>query len=376
MRTPDEMKSCHSKHDHPFVIAYFVTPHGLGHAARACAVMEALNKRRSGIKFLIVSSVKEWFFQASLSLPFDYACETIDLGLIQKNPLEEDIPATLAELGKIYPLQNKRIQRLTGICRRFGVNMVVCDISAIGISVGKNMKVPTVLVENFTWDWIYQKYATLDNRFGHFSTILSELYSQVDYRIQAEPICHSHDRALRTSPVSRSPRSSADAIRKRLNIVSERTMVLITMGGVPWNLNCLDELIQKSNFHFIVAGQDRTFNLADNVTLLSRQSDYYHPDLVRASDIVIGKLGYSTVAEVYNAGTSLGYIPREHFPETRVMITFVQQHLHSCRINEADFAAGLWTKCLAELASTKNRRCPPENGADQVACFIYSLIEK
>jgi len=49
-------------------IAYFVTPHGLGHASRSAAVMEALGRREQDVAFEIVTTVPEWFFSQSLSI--------------------------------------------------------------------------------------------------------------------------------------------------------------------------------------------------------------------------------------------------------------------------------------------------------------------
>ena len=49
---------------------------------------------------------------------------------------------------------------------------------------------------------------------------------------------------------------------------------------------------------------------------MPHHSAFYHPDLVNASDAVVGKLGYSTVAEAALAGVSYAYVPRNQFRET------------------------------------------------------------
>jgi hypothetical protein len=46
-------------------IAYFVSPHGFGHAARAAAVMEALSEIDTGVQFEIFTTVPFWFFRDS-----------------------------------------------------------------------------------------------------------------------------------------------------------------------------------------------------------------------------------------------------------------------------------------------------------------------
>ncbi len=43
-------------------LAYFISPHGFGHAARACAVMSAILERMPGVRFEIFTEVPRWFF--------------------------------------------------------------------------------------------------------------------------------------------------------------------------------------------------------------------------------------------------------------------------------------------------------------------------
>jgi len=76
-------------------IATFVTPHGFGHAARACAVMEALFRAQPTVRFDIFTKVPRWFFHASLTAPFEVHDLLTDVGLAQCGPLEEDLDETV-----------------------------------------------------------------------------------------------------------------------------------------------------------------------------------------------------------------------------------------------------------------------------------------
>ncbi|MBC2715495.1 MAG: hypothetical protein HF978_09310 [Desulfobacteraceae bacterium] len=51
-------------------IAYFVTFHGFGHAARASAVMNAIYARWPFVHFEIFTQTPEWFFKDSLLMSF------------------------------------------------------------------------------------------------------------------------------------------------------------------------------------------------------------------------------------------------------------------------------------------------------------------
>ena len=67
--------------ERPYQIAYFVTPHGFGHAARAAAVMSSLYDRLPQVHFQIYTTVPRWFFSTSVKAPFTYNELLTDIGL-------------------------------------------------------------------------------------------------------------------------------------------------------------------------------------------------------------------------------------------------------------------------------------------------------
>ena len=86
----------------PLRLACFVTPHGFGHAARACAVLAALGKRRP-LAVELFTAVPRWFFADSLSVPFSYHEVRTDVGLAQHDALDEDLEATVRALDAFLP---------------------------------------------------------------------------------------------------------------------------------------------------------------------------------------------------------------------------------------------------------------------------------
>ena len=70
---------------------------------------------------------------------------------------------------------------------------------------------------------------------------------------------------------------------------------------------------------------------------LPHHSGIYHPDLVYASDALVGKLGYSTLAEVYAANVRFGYIPRRRFRESPPLAKFVEREMAGMSIDDEEF---------------------------------------
>ena len=76
-----------------------------------------------------------------------------------------------------------------------------------------------------------------------------------------------------------------------------------------------------------------------------------YQDLVKASDVVIGKLGYGTLSACVAAKTKLLYPPRTGFREDELLVAGA--HRFSCpqEIPVSDFEAGDWGRHLDALCS-------------------------
>jgi hypothetical protein len=360
---------------HNYSIAYFISPHGYGHAARAAAVMAAIHQFSPAVRFEIFTQVPEWFFADSLTIPFGYHPLLTDIGLVQQNSLIEDLPGTLRRLDDFLPFAADRIEGLAGQLSQLKCNLVICDIAPLGIAVAQAAQIPSLLIENFTWDWIYQAYLPHEPQFEPHLNYLQSLFRAVDYHIQTEPICQaSPAAALTTAPISRQIKIPAEQIRAQLGLSGQAKVVLLTMGGVPWNYTFLQRLEQQDGTHFVIPGGSPQPERRRNLVLLPNHTTYYHPDLINAADVVIGKVGYSTLAEVYQAGAPYGYIPRPHFRESAMLAQYVERHMSGLAIADAEFEDGRWLIRLPELLALPRLNRPTVNGAEQVARFILERV--
>ena len=140
-----------------------VSPHGFGHAARTAAVLAALAELAPETTLEIWSTVPEWFFRDSLgSIRFDYRKSLHDVGLVQRTALAEDLPATVAALGALW--RGDAVEELARELERAHADAVLCDISPLGLAAARRAGLRSILLENFTWDWIYEGYLDAEPR--------------------------------------------------------------------------------------------------------------------------------------------------------------------------------------------------------------------
>jgi len=351
-------------------IACFITPHGFGHATRMTAILEALQSKIPDLHPHLFTTVPESLFAETLK-DFSYHPLQCDIGLVQKNGLVADLEQTISRLQEFLPFQDALVRELVG--KIGGCRLVLCDIAGLGIAVAREAGIVSVLIENFTWDWIYQAY--LPQHPGLLAAIdyLKSQYQGADIHIQSEPVCARSSAHLLCSPIFRRIRRQRSDVRNDLGCQNRR-VILISMGGGDIELPFISRLSTVPDTFFILASQQQSTTLGANVLLLSRHSSYYHPDLINAADLVICKSGYSTVAECYQAGVPLITVGRTTFPESAVLERFTTTAMNSQSLSQEYFLSAGWLPVLDQLCSGQRLSPASINGADTVASYLFPIL--
>jgi hypothetical protein len=102
----------------------------------------------------------------------------------------------------------------------------------------------------------------------------------------------------------------------------------------------------------------------------ARWLGFHHPDLAAAADAVVGKIGYSTLAETCRARIPYGFVPRDGFRESAVLARWLLARGRGVRIGAAAFASGEWVTHVPDLLALGR---PPErfrDGAGEAARLI------
>lgn len=352
-------------------VALFVSPHGLGHATRAAAVGAALERHLS---LEIFTTIPRALFAQSLVQPFGYHHERTDVGLIQTSPLEVDLTRSLQALAAFLPFDPATVARLAAEVRALACELILCDIAPLGIAVAQAAGLRSVLIENFTWDWIYRPYAGAAPRMDGLADYLAEIFQSATYHIQTEPICRPTDADLVTAPVSRMPRRTRAAVRAPYGIPTDDQVVLITMGGLDQASPALRRLGAAHPVWFLIPTSGSDLGRDGRMLYLPHSAETYHPDLIAASDAVVGKVGYSTLAEVYHAGIAFGYIARPDFRESAPLVRYIERELEGRPMRAEAFVAGDWIAELPDLLALPRRDRVRPNGAQEIATFITGLL--
>lgn len=373
-------ESTETTHNHASIrIAYFISPHGFGHAARACAIMSVLQNQNPAIHFEIYTRVPSWFFAQQNGLSFSYHEVLTDVGLVQTDPMRHDLPATLSALERFIPTcQGDGLRMLADELAKLQCRLVVSDISPLGIVAANQAGIPSILVQNFTWDWLYKPYVPAYPKFAALISWMQEVYHSCSHVIRAIPFCPMLDSQQRidltAQPISRAVSQSIPETRRALGCTADDKIIALTMGGVEGDNAIAADLARKSDYIFMSTGRSHRIARHDNLIILPRQLPIPHPDIMNACDLVIGKPGYSTMSEVYYAGIPFWYFTREDFLENGPLADFADKNMHGVNVTDEMLIQGGWLEQLDVSLALPRLSRHHENGAMQAADFILSLL--
>lgn len=351
-------------------LAAFVSPHGFGHAARSSAVMLA-TRRLAGARFEVFTTAPRWFFRESLGASFGYHEELVDIGFRQRSALHVDVPRTVAALRSFQPFPRERIEQLADRVRALRCRAVLCDIAPLGVAVAEAAGLPSVLVESFTWPWLYEPYQEAEPELAAFGDELARWTARATVHVQARPACDPDPGLETVEPIGRPPRRGRAEVRRALDVPEAASLVVVTMGGFQEDLSFLQRLSATGGMHFLVTGADRT-ERRGNLHLFDNWTPLYMPDVLRGADAVVAKLGYGTVAEVWAEGLPFAHVTRPGFREMTALEGFADAHLSGFRLADGEYRTGAWIDRLPELLSLE-RRPHRGGGAGRVAEILRSV---
>lgn len=350
--------------------AVFASPHGFGHAARTSAVMAAVH-RHAGATFDLFTTVPRWFFDESVPPVFTHHEVECDVGFRQHSALRVDLERTVAALERQLPLDEALVAELAERITESGCGAVLCDIAALGIAVAERAGLPSVLVESFTWPFLYRPYLDRAPSLAEACRVLDGWTARATRRLQATPACEPDPTLEAVAPISREPTRDRAVARAALDLPSEGPVVVVTMGGYAEEMPFLRALEALDSITFVVTGAAGS-GRRGNLVLFDNRTPLYMPDLLRAADAVVAKLGYGTLAESWREGLPFARVTRAGFPEMPALEAFADREVPGFTVSGQRFADGAWIDRLPELLAMPRAPHGP-GGAEAVADVLLEV---
>jgi L-arabinokinase len=375
-------------------VAFYISGHGFGHASRQVEIINGLVSRHPAVRVFIRSAAARWLLERTLRVPFELDPRPCDTGIVQIDSLRLDARQSLLDARDFYATLAARADDEARLLRERDTRLVIVDAAPLGCEAAARAGIPSVVVSNFTWDWIYEEYAELLPLAPDLVPVIQRAYRQARaaWRLPIQGGFASFDAAWQAdAPQERrvldvpfvarhaDPSRSREEVLGRLSLPGDRRVALVSFGGYGAGRLALNRLDCADTWTVVLTGGAGERLDRGHLRIIA-DTDIYdaglrYPDLVRASDVVVTKPGYGIVSECVANGTAMVYTPRGRFAEYPVMLREMPRYLRCAPLDNAALLAGRW---LAALDAAAGAPPPPEqpatDGAEVVADMIAACL--
>jgi L-arabinokinase len=366
-------------------VFFYISGHGFGHASRQIEVINAFGARRRDVAIVVRTSAPRWLFDRTVRVPITLMPGDCDTGVIQIDSLRLNEQLTIERADGFYRTLAERARQEAVLLDTHAARFVVSDAPPLGCAAAAAARVPSVVLTNFTWDWIYEGYEAQLASAPDLLPAIRTAYRQAEaaWRLPMHGGFATFDTIIDVPFIARHARHALhgrDEVRRTLGLPLDRPLVLSSFGGYgvsgfdPAALDCL------AAYGVVITHRDASDELKDapgGVHQLSEARLYgtglRYEDLVAACDIVATKPGYGIVAECIANDTAVLYTSRGHFVEYDVLVNAMPKYLRCEFIEHADLFAGRWRVALDRVASSSP---PPERPETNGAEIIAEMIDR
>lgn len=353
-------------------ISYYITSHGFGHGVRACTIID---KIPADLRVTVHTALPEQFLREEISREFDYHPQEFDCGCLQSDSVTVDIEKTVRTYSAMAEKNDALLDNQAAWSRDKEVRVIVGDIPPFAFEIASRARIFSIAATNFTWLDIYESYV---DRFPEFAGVVEHIqiqYQSANLLLSMAPSCSMPYFAERIDAgvVGRKGRNRRELLQEELSIDSGKRLALIYPGtfglsNTPWV-----RLAEFDQWEFL--GLYPLSGAPPNYHQVSKEMCPYQ-DLTASVDLVISKLGYSTVAECMINGTPLLYLPRTDFMEYPVLKSGVDRWGYGYCLPEQAYKALAWKPVLETVPPSRSIPTVDAGGAHRCAMEISSIARK
>jgi hypothetical protein len=354
-----------------------ITNHGFGHAARTAAVVGKVQELLPAVQLIIATTAPRWLIASYVTGEFVHRFLGHDVGVIQADSLQMDLPGTLLAWQNILDRQTDIVRTESAFLRQAGVDLVFADIPPLAPLIAHEAGVPCWAAGNFGWDFIYQDWAS----FAPLTAWIGDCYGQCD-RLFRLPLAESLDRFPVIENVGLTggtPRYEIDELRQDLGLEQsvERT-VLMVFGGLGVQNIPYENVGLFPHWQFLTF--DKAAPILPNLRCIPDPSHAnvprrYRPvDIFPLCDLVVSKPGYTTYAEAMMADLPVATITRSGFAESAIIQTGLQDYSYHQIIEPGDFFAENWNFLNESLLPPRSGHGLPQDGTAKIAQSIVDFL--
>lgn len=360
---------------HKKSIAYYITPHGFGHAVRSLALIRRLLEMDPELNIELVSDIPQFLIDQNVGQSLPYRRKRLDVGLVQLDSIRFDLGSTLRALNDLLLESEALIEEEVRFLDSRSIDLVVSDIPAVAFHAASQSAIPSIGLSNFTWDWIYRDYAKTDPAWEPVIEWLKEGYAKCDLFMQL-PMhgdCSACPSIVDVPLIARKVDRSREEVRRILGCGSGIKAYLIAFSGLDLGVEAQRRIESIEGALFFYKHPLR-FDLSNGRCLDDLELGY--SEVVSAMDAVITKPGYGIIADCLAGAVPMIYSDRGAFAEYDILVREIERQLTTVFMPSENLYEGRWKAFVRELEALPHK-FPRlrKDGADVCARIILERLK-
>jgi hypothetical protein len=371
-------------------IVFYISGHGLGHAARTIEVINAIFVKRPETRIGVRTAAPRWLFDLSVKGKVQFSNLETDTGVVQVDALTLDEADSIRRASAFHSDLVTRAASETRILRELGAGLIVGDIPPLAFAVGAAAGIASVGLGNFTWDWVYADYPRVRLAPSLLPAIRGA-YGKASMALRL-PMSGGFENFSNVKDIpfiARHATRTREEVAKVLKLPADKPFILSSFGG--YGIPIDTDVLAKFKKYTVLQAMNVPVSRARTATPLTDKKGSFitineeamydagvrYEDLVAAAEAVVTKPGYGIISEAIANDAALLYTSRGHFPEYDVLVEEMPKYLRNAFISQDDLFAGKWETHIDKLlAQPKIKKKPETNGAEVAAEILLKALDK
>ncbi len=359
-----------------------ITNHGFGHAVRASAVANEIQRRCPDVLLILVTTAPRWLLESYLEGDFIVRPRSFDVGVVQSDSLTMDQAATLEQWQQIRQQEHSIIAGEVSFIKQNKVNLILADIPPLAPAIAASAGIPCWMMGNFGWDFIYRDWG---EDFTELADWIASCFSQCDrlFRFPLHESMTAFPHQIDVGLTGGNPRFDLDDLREKLAITTPpENTILLTFGGLGLTALPYYNIERFSDYTFITFDLNlpqfpNLIQVSNYLKLPDSHSCLFHlrpVDLMPLCGRVISKPGYSTFAEALRLNIPVVSLTREGFAEAPVLLEWLQNYGFHQIITAAEFFEKDWNFLHQPVQQPRLSQELDKNGNEAIAQAVVDYL--
>jgi hypothetical protein len=355
-----------------------ISGHGFGHVAQTAPVLNLLHERMPHLRITVRSAVAAGHLRSRIHAPFTHLSSEGDIGMVMSSALDVSVEDSRTAYRKFHANWDKRVAKEARILRELKTDFVLSDVGYLPLAGARLAGIPNAALCSLNWADIYRHYCVAPSTSSGrtvdeiIAAQIHACYAEADAFLRATPGMSMTNlpNLIPVASIAAVGMNRRDELDRLLKLSPGEKLLLISMGGVASRLpiECWPRI---AGVRYLV---QESWQARHPDAIVFEPLPMNFSDLLASSDALICKPGYGSFVEAACSDVPVLYVNRPDWPESPVLIEWLQQHNRCREVSRSALERGNIGVELESIWSEPQPARAVPDGAKQVADWLMRKL--